>query len=133
MKKLSKYASVSILIFIISSFNILSATNYVSKTGGHVSPFTSWANAATSIQDAVDSASAGNTILVNDGTYYPVSLIYVTNDVLVKSLNGAEKTVVDGKYSSTHFYINKNDVIDGFKITRNFHVGVICGLKKSVA
>jgi len=47
--------SVFLLIFFASQ-NIFAVIHYVSKTGGHVSPFTSWANAATNIQDAVDVA-----------------------------------------------------------------------------
>ncbi len=43
--------------------NLFAVTNYVSKTGAHVSPFISWANAATNIQVAVDVAGAGDMVL----------------------------------------------------------------------
>ena len=62
---------ISMFLIFFASQKIFAVTNYVSKTGGHVSPFTSWINAATNIQDAVDVASDGDLVLVNDGTYYP--------------------------------------------------------------
>ena len=74
---------------------MFSDTHYVSKTGGHVSPFISWANAATNIQASVDAASEGDTVLVNDGTYYPVNHISITNDMIIISVNGAKKTIVN--------------------------------------
>ena len=116
MAKLTKGISIVFLLTLISQ-NIFAGTNYVSKTGGHVSPFTSWANAATNIQAAVDAASAGDTVLVNDGTYYPNSQISVTIDITVKSINGAEKTIVNGNQSHRCFYINSGDIIEGFTIT----------------
>jgi len=120
-----------ILTFIVSQ-NLFAVTNYVSKTGAHVSPFNSWSNAATNIQDAVDAASSGDTVLVNDGTYYPDDEISVTKDITVKSVNGAEKTIVDGNNSHRCFYLNSsNPVIDGFTIVNGgdsteFGGGVFC-------
>ena len=38
-------------------------TNYVSLDGSHLHPFTNWATAATNIQDAIDAASSGDTVL----------------------------------------------------------------------
>jgi len=48
-------------------------THNVSKAGGHITPFTAWANAATNIHAAVDAASSGDTVLVNYGRtiYHP--------------------------------------------------------------
>ena len=107
-----------ILTFLVTQ-NLIAVTNYVSKTGAHVSPFISWANAATNIQDAVDAASAGNIVLVNDGTYYPGSQITVTKDITVKSVNGAENTIVNGSDSHRCFYLNDaNPTINGFTITK---------------
>ena len=111
-------------------------TYYVSKTGGHVTPFTSWANAATNIQAAVDAASSGDTVLVNDGTYYPGSQITITKDITVKSVNGAEKTIVDGGFSAQTnrcFYLNNGDTIDGFTITNGNGGGVYCYYGGTVA
>jgi len=54
MKTITKISIFLSILFV--SQNILAVTNYVSKTGAHISPFTSWANAATNIQAAVDVA-----------------------------------------------------------------------------
>jgi len=126
MNKLSKYIFISISMLIVSSFNIFSATNYVSKTGDNISPYTSWSNAANNIQAAINVASSGDLILVNDGIYYPASRIYVTNGVTVKSVNGAEKTIINGNNSSVYFYINENNVINSFTITNSSSDGVYC-------
>ena len=48
-KQIIKSISILILMFLASS-KILADTNYVSKIGGHVSPFDSWVNAATNAE-----------------------------------------------------------------------------------
>ena len=115
---------INISVFVLTIFasqNIFAVTNYVSKTGGHVSPFTSWANAATNIQAAVNVASDGDTVLVNDGTYYPANQISVTEALTVKSVNGAEKTIVNGSHLDGCFYLSDDSIIDGFTITNGYY------------
>jgi len=100
---------------------MFAAEHYVSKTGAHISPFSSLANAATNIQAAVNVASSGDTVFVNDGTYYPSIDIMITNDITVKSINGAEKTIIDGNNTNRCFYSEHvNPIIDGFTITNGY-------------
>ena len=66
--KYIKLISVLLIIFLTSS-KIFAVTNYVSKTGGHISPFNSWANAATNIQAAVAVAVPNDIVLVTNGIY----------------------------------------------------------------
>ena len=66
-----KFKIFLLLLFTInfSLFTVKAATNYVSLSGSHVSPFTSWATAATNIQDAVDAATTNDVVMVTNGTY----------------------------------------------------------------
>ncbi len=71
----------------------------------------SWGTAKQTIQAAVDAAQAGDTVLVTNGVYdvgtrlTPEGLfnnrLVVTNGVLVKSVNGAAVTVIQGSGAAT--------------------------------
>ena len=134
MKKISlesaKIISVLFLIFFVSS-NLLAVTNYVSKSGGHISPFDSWPNAATNIQAAIDIASSCDTVIVNDGVYnsgggitpgYSCSnRVVITNDITVKSQNGPKKTIILGSgplsISATRGVYISAGILDGFTVS----------------
>ena len=99
--------SVTILFLtIFASHCIFAATNYVSKTGGHISPFDSWANAATNIQDAVDAAIGGDNVLVTNGVYGAgrritpghnlLNRVVITKNITLASVNGPESTIILG-------------------------------------
>lgn len=82
--------------------------HYVSPFGGHVAPFTSWVNAATTIQDAVDAAFAGGVVWVTNGVYNTGGRAYeeqyaITNRVMIdkplslRSVNGPSSTFIVGE------------------------------------
>ena len=81
-------------------------TRYVSLTGAHVPPFTSWADAATNIQDAVDVCDAGDVVLVTNGVYAhggrtvysatTTNRVVLDRPVVLQSVNGPADTVIRG-------------------------------------
>ena len=116
------------LIFLIAiSFNISAATHYVSKAGSNIYPYASWETAAHSINDCV--LSGPDDVLVADGTYYESNEIYLAGAMTVKSVNGADKTIVNGSGLHRCFYLTGSTIIDGFTITNGYSgagSGVYC-------
>ncbi len=99
------------------SCNSFAFTNYVSAAGSETPPYDSWATAAKSIQLAVDYAVDGNVVLVTNDTYTVSSHILInTNNIILKSVNGAENTVINGNSTTHCIYLRGDSVIDGFSI-----------------
>ena len=64
--------------------------------GTPTAPFTSWANAATNILNAVSIAVDGTTVVVTNGVYTNSATIYLTNNITLKSVNGKDVTTLYG-------------------------------------
>lgn len=118
------------------SLCIQAATYYVNASRPDDSgPGTSWETAKQTIQGAVNLTTSGDTILVTNGVYnvgatvtpgYSLNnRVVITNAIIVKSMNGAESTIIEG--SGTEFfgtpsaircvYMSKG-LLDGFTLRK---------------
>lgn len=88
----------------------LAVTRYVNLNNPTpASPYTNWATAATTIQDAVNISIAGDVVLVTNGVYatggtvrptYPTQTnrVMITNSITVASVNGPLVTSIVGQF-----------------------------------
>jgi hypothetical protein len=107
------------VVWLIGVSISMAATHYVDlNSPTPTPPYTTWATAAHGIQEAVNIATNGSTVLVADGRYVLSEQITIANAITVRSDNGAEHTIVDGDGVTRCFYVNNTPaVIDGFTIT----------------
>lgn len=96
-----------------------------------VPPYTTWATAATNIQDAIDACLYNGTVLVSNGTYSTggrviygamTNRIAITNAVIVRSINGPLVTRISGVHSIGDSavrcaYVGTNATLSGFTLT----------------
>ncbi|MFH0879105.1 MAG: hypothetical protein V2A34_05285, partial [Lentisphaerota bacterium] len=130
--------TISICFFFLFSFlsPVIADTHYVSPSGGSISPYTNWVDAATNIQDSIDVSSDGDLVLVADGVYAqggrPAPGSSLTNRVTVdkavtlRSLNGPATTFIlgapqplttNGPAAVRCVYLTTNSSLIGFTIT----------------
>ncbi len=112
---------------------LINPTHYVSQNGTNpVAPYFTWATAATNIQDAVDAAYVGGTVVVSNGVYAyggdvdygqegsVMNRVYVTKPISLVSVNGPAVTAIlgnPGNVSVRCVYLSEGDSLAGFTLT----------------
>ncbi len=103
-------AAVLISAGLVSVKNVSAATFNVCKTSC----------AYSTIQSAINAASPGDTVLVDDGTYIE-NIDFMGKAITVNSVNGAGKTIIDGAQKDSVVTFNNNEdrssVLAGFTLT----------------
>ena len=100
-------------------------------------PFTNWATASTSIQDAVNLALNGDTIYLTNGHYYLTNEVQVNRSIVIRSfrdgLADPDGTIIDaynfaGKpVTNRCFTVAANAVLIGFTLTNGVVIGTNTG------
>ena len=132
MKQVKQLTAIVLILCSILIGTVLAATSYVVPPGTPgVTPtanYTSWATAATNIQDAIDVVGSGGLVLVTNGTYVLTNQITVANSITVRSFNNGavdrDGTIINGNYPTVTnrcvFLDYQSAVLDGFTITNGY-------------
>ena len=120
-------------MFISSIASIVFAdTHYVSTNGTDIVPFNTLESGAWNIQSAINIADDGDTVLVDEGTYIPNVPITIDKNIIVKSIKGAGKTIIDGNSSPMFSLVviqgGCSSTFDGFTIQNGGMGGVYVSL-----
>lgn len=117
------------LIFLTLATPGLAADRYVSLSGLHEYPFTTWAKAANDLQSAIVAAAPGDRILVDSGTYQGSGNRNI--DLLGKTLNlssvyGSGVTLLDCGGQAGFILNGTGIVVRGFTIEGAYSNGLRC-------
>lgn len=108
--------ALGLFLMVAETFGV---THFVATNGGHVSPFTNWAAASTSIQAAVNAAADGSSIVVSNGTHYLPGQVIVTGTIQLVSFSAPTDTILQAAQPGRCLYLgNTGAVVEGFTITR---------------
>ena len=127
------------VMFLAATSSALATVRYVWQSSpGPAPPYTNWATAAPTIQQAVDAAVAGDEIVVTNGIYATGARVvygWMTNRAAVdkplalRSVNGAQASVIDGGSAVGCVYLTNGATLLGFTLANGmaeFGGGVYC-------
>jgi hypothetical protein len=111
----------------------LATVRYVNLNNANPAPpYTTWATAATNIQDAVDAAVPGDEVVVTNGIYATpglaeidtaTNIVAVHKPLTVRSVNGPDLTIINGGGTNECLYLANNAVMVGFTLTNGYTYG----------
>jgi len=105
--------------------------HYVAPSGAAVFPYTTWANAATSVADAVAAAFDAHTVLITNGEYFLADEVTITRAITLRGVNGRDATVLAGNRAAQKRCLSIDDadaVVDGVTISNgNLRIGDVYG------
>ncbi len=105
----------TVITLLLAASSLPAATLYVSlESTNPTPPYTNWVTAATNIQDAVDAATSGDTVVVTNGSY--LGGVVVTNPLMLLSVNGPQFTVIYGG-GGTRCVVLTSASLSGFTLT----------------
>ena len=128
---------ITALCFCLSAYCAVATTYYVDVNSTNPTPpYTNWSTASTDIQGAIESASPGDLVLVNDGVYQTggetmngyglTNRVAIDKAITVESINGPSATLIEG-YQDTNsivapdsircVYMTNGAVLSGFTLT----------------
>ena len=119
------------LLLLFFSIPAFADTHYVSLSGRNVWPYMNWTDAATIIQNAIETAADGDTVLVTNGVYDTggrpangdlTNRVAIAKPLIVCSVNGPEFTIIEGVMSPGDMtircvYLGTNATLIGFTLT----------------
>ncbi len=125
---------VSAVLFLTAATGGYAATHYVSlESTNPTPPYTTWATAATNIQDAVDVAGTNDVVVVTNGVY--PGFVNVTNPLTLLSVNGPLVTIIIGPGRCV-WNLADNATLSGFTLTNGTAFsaggGVFCASTNSI-
>jgi hypothetical protein len=113
-------------------------------------PYSTWATAATNVQDAISAALAGEVVLVTDGIYATggksmdgviTNRVTVDKAILVQSANGPSATIIKGAWDPTSSngpgavrcaWLTNNATLSGFTLTGGATRSVTTSIDRSM-
>jgi hypothetical protein len=117
-----------------SAGSALAEVHYVDVNSTNATPpYTNWTTAATSIQDAVDAAVAGDEVVVTNGTYARGGTngnrVEVDKPLNVRNVNGPQVTVIQGNFFTRCAYLTNDASLSGFTLRGGYSPsggGLVC-------